>query len=89
MKYYQFHKIKRAVSLKIKILKIQLFYINYISFAKNEANITVIIPATAMDNELIAPSVSPISRAFEVPMACADEPRPIPFAIGFFILKTL
>ena len=89
MKYYQFRKIKRAVSLKIKILKIQLFYINYISFAKNEANITVIIPATAMDNELIAPSVSPISRAFEVPMACADEPRPIPFAIGFFILKTL
>ncbi len=89
MKFYQFHKIKRAVALEVKTLKLQLFYVHYISFAKNEANITVIMPATAMDKELIAPSVSPISRAFEVPMACADDPSPIPFAIGSFILKIL
>ena len=65
------------------------FFNLYIRFAKNEANITVIIPATAMDRELIAPSVSPISRAFAVPIAWAEEPSPTPFAIGFVILNIL
>ena len=43
----------------------------------------------AMDKELMAPSVSPISSAFEVPMACAEEPSPMPSAIGFFLYKIL
>ena len=42
-----------------------------------------------MESELIAPSVAPISRAFDVPIAWAEAPSPIPFAIGFVTLNTL
>lgn len=48
-------------------------------------SITVIIPATTMERELKAPSVSPISIAFAVPIAWLDVPRATPFAIGAFI----
>ena len=57
--------------------------------AKIEAPTTVIIPATAIDKLLIAPSISPISIAFAVPMACDAEPIASPFAIGSVILKIL
>ena len=43
---------------------------------------TVISPATAMERLLMAPSTSPSSSAFEVPMACAEVPSASPFAIG-------
>ena len=42
-----------------------------------------------MDKLLIAPSISPISIAFAVPMACEAVPIPIPFATGLVILKIL
>ncbi len=50
---------------------------------------TVIIPASAIDSPLIAPWISPISRALAVPMACATVPRPMPWATGLFILNSL
>ena len=42
---------------------------------------TVRMPETTMDSELIAPSTSPISMALEVPMACEAVPIAIPLAI--------
>ena len=51
--------------------------------------IKVIIPEITIDKALIAPSISPISKAFEVPTAWLDIPIPIPFATGCFILKHL
>lgn len=51
--------------------------------------IKVIIPEITIDKALIAPSISPISKAFEVPTAWLDIPIPIPFATGCFILKYL
>ena len=56
-----------------------LFYKN---IANTEAPTTVQSPATAIDKELIAPSISPISIAFTVPIACADVPSAKPLAIG-------
>ena len=49
---------------------------------------TVISPATAMERLLMAPSTSPSSSAFEVPMACAEVPSASPFAIGSRIFNT-
>ena len=40
-----------------------------------------------MDKLLIAPSISPISIAFVVPITWAPVPIATPFAIGFLILK--
>ena len=48
---------------------------------------TVISPATATERLLIAPSISPISRAFVVPIAWDAVPIARPFATGSFILK--
>ena len=45
-------------------------------------NITVINPDTTIARELIAPSTSPISIAFVVPIACDEHPIANPFAIG-------
>ena len=42
-----------------------------------------------MDKLLIAPSVSPISIAFVVPIACEAVPIATPFAIGSVILNSL
>ena len=50
---------------------------------------TVIIPATPMERLLIAPSISPISKAFVVPNAWDDVPMATPMATSFFILNTL
>ena len=46
------------------------------------APITVIKPATTMDRLLIAPSTSPSSIAFAVPMAWEAVPNAMPFATG-------
>ena len=43
---------------------------------------TVISPATATERLLIAPSISPISRAFVVPIAWDAVPIARPFATG-------
>ncbi len=51
--------------------------------------ITVINPATTIDKELIAPSISPISNAFVVPIACAAFPQAKPMDIGCVIAKIL
>ncbi len=45
---------------------------------------TVISPATATERLLIAPSISPISRAFVVPIAWDAVPIARPFATGSF-----
>ncbi len=42
-----------------------------------------------MDRLLIAPSVSPISIALVVPIACEEVPIATPFAIGSVILNSL
>ena len=47
-----------------------------------DAPITVISPDTAMERLLIAPSISPISIALEVPIAWDAVPIAIPLAIG-------
>ncbi len=60
---------------------------NYIILAKIDADMTVISPATATERLLIAPSISPISRAFVVPIAWDAVPIARPFATGSFILK--
>ena len=52
-----------------------------------DAPITVISPDTAMERLLIAPSISPISIALAVPMACEALPIAIPRAIGSVIRK--
>ena len=57
--------------------------------AKIEAPTTVIMPATAIERLLIAPSISPISIAFAVTMAWDAEPMASPFAIGSVILNIL
>ena len=44
-------------------------YVCYNSIANTVATKTVKIPAIAIDSELMAPSTSPISNAFTVPMA--------------------
>lgn len=44
---------------------------------------TVIRPATAIDRLLIAPSTSPSSSAFAVPIACAEVPSASPFGDRF------
>ena len=46
-------------------------------------------PATAMDKLLIAPSISPISMAFVVPIAWELVPSAKPLAIGVLIRKNL
>ncbi len=48
---------------------------------------TVRRPETTMDRLLMAPSVSPISIAFVVPMAWEAEPIAIPFAMGSTMRK--
>ena len=50
--------------------------------ANTDASKTVSTPATAIDKELIAPSTSPSSIAFAVPIAWAAVPRARPFEIG-------
>ena len=50
---------------------------------------TVIRPATAIDRLLIAPSTSPSSSAFAVPIACAEVPSASPFAIGSLMPTSL
>ncbi len=50
-----------------------------------EAPITVNKPATAIARPLMAPSISPISIAFAVPMAWEEVPMAIPLAIGSWI----
>ena len=57
--------------------------------AKSVASTTVITPATAIESELMAPSTSPSSIAFAVPIAWAAVPRANPLEIGSFILKIL
>ena len=59
------------------------------SVAKTGAAITVKRPETAIDRLLIAPSVSPYSNAFDVPIACEAVPKAMPFATGSLILKVL
>ena len=54
----------------------------YINPANTDAAITVKSPATAIARLLIAPSTSPSSMAFAVPMAWAEVPRARPFAMG-------
>ena len=49
----------------------------------------MIIPATPIDNELMAPSVSPISNALLVPTAWEAVPNDTPLEIGLLIFKTL
>ena len=58
-------------------------------FEKSDAPITVSTPDTTMERLLIAPSTSPISIAFAVPMACDDEPNAMPTATGSVILNIL
>ena len=53
-----------------------------IEYAKTEANSTVKIPETAIARPLIAPSTSPISIAFAVPIAWELAPKARPFDIG-------
>ena len=65
------------------------FLKDYIREAKSGASITVRIPATARERLLIAPSTSPISIAFEVPIAWEEVPIATPFAIGWEILNIL
>ena len=43
---------------------------------------TVMQPATATERLLMAPSISPISIAFAVPMTCEAVPIATPFAMG-------
>ena len=50
---------------------------------------TVVIPETAIVRLLIAPSISPNSIAFAVPIAWEDAPMAIPNAILSSILKNL
>ena len=53
--------------------------------AKIEAPTTVITPQTTMLRLLMAPSMVPISIAFAVPSAWAEQPMAIPLAIGSLI----
>ncbi len=45
------------------------------------------MPAVTIDSELIAPSISPICIAREVPIACEAVPIATPLAILFSILN--
>ena len=54
-------------------------------FANIEHKITVIIPVTAIARLLMAPSISPISMAFAVPIAWEDAPNARPFETGSVI----
>ena len=56
--------------------------------SKKIAAATVIHPATATERLLIAPSISPISIAFAVPITCVAVPIDIPFAMGCFMRRT-
>lgn len=56
---------------------------------KSDAPTIVINPATAIERLLIAPSISPISIAFAVPIAWEAVPIASPFAIGCSILQSL
>ena len=49
--------------------------------------ITVVTPAVTMARELMAPSISPSSRAFAVPTAWAEVPSASPFAMGCLMEK--
>ena len=51
------------------------------------ARMTVMIPAVTIDNDEIAPSVSPICIALEVPIAWDALPIATPFAILSSIWK--
>ena len=51
--------------------------------------ITVNNPAITIDKLLIAPSISPNSKAFDVPIAWALLPRAKPIATGCLILNNL
>lgn len=57
--------------------------------ANNIANSTVMMPDRPSAIPLIAPSISPISKAFDVPRAWEDVPIAIPRTIGFLILNIL
>ena len=59
------------------------------SCANTEAPTTVSIPDTAIERLLMAPSISPISMALDVPMAWEDEPIAIPLAMGSVNLNSL
>ena len=50
--------------------------------AKIEAPTTVMIPLTTIASPAMAPSISPICIAFEVPIAWAEVPSASPLAIG-------
>ena len=54
-----------------------------------DAAITVMMPLVTMARELIAPSVCPISIAFDVPITCEADPIAIPLAMGFLIFIIL
>lgn len=47
------------------------------------------MPEITIERLLIAPSTSPSSIAFAVPIACDAEPRPTPLAIGSFMRNSL
>lgn len=57
--------------------------------ANTGASTTVMSPATAIERLLMAPSVSPNSRAFAVPTACDAVPIASPTDMGFLILNSL
>lgn len=59
-----------------------LSYTSYINCANIDAPTTVSNPDTTIDRLLIAPSISPISIALEVPIAWDAVPIAIPLAIG-------
>lgn len=52
--------------------------------AKMIAAATVMQPATATERLLMAPSISPISMAFAVPITCEAVPMATPLAMGCF-----
>ena len=56
---------------------------------KNKERITVIIPQIPIAKPLIAPSVSPISSAFEVPIAWLEAPMARPAVIESFTWNSL
>ena len=51
------------------IITFKSFNLFYNKFTNTPASTTVISPDTATERPLIAPSISPISRAFDVPIA--------------------
>ena len=66
----------------------QVFFLIF-SHPANIAKITVQSPATPIAIPLIAPSISPISIALEVPSAWLAVPIATPAATGFFTRNSL